>query len=424
MKVLVIGSGGREHALCWAISKSAKLDKLFVAPGNGGTGDIAINTELDVSNHAAVISFCQANDISLVVIGPEVPLVNGLADSLWQADIKAFGPSAAAAQLEGSKGFTKDLCAKYNIPTASFARFNNAEDAKTYIRQSKTPIVIKADGLAAGKGVIIAENEDDALKAIDFMFDGAFGDASAEVVVEEFMEGEEASYFCLVNGKNVLPLATAQDHKRVGDGDIGPNTGGMGAYSPAPVMTKKLCAKTLKTIVQRTANAMVDEGTPFQGVLYAGVIITNEGPKLIEYNCRFGDPECQVLMQRLESDILDLIIATVDNNLQNTKPIWSEQVSLNVVYAAEGYPNKYDKGSVIKGITEASRPDFVEVFHAGTIKEGGVTKANGGRVLCVTALGVNVTEAAAHAYDAITQIHWAEGFYRTDIGWRAIEREY
>lgn len=423
MNILVIGSGGREHALCWAISKSSKLNKLYVAPGNGGTDNIAINTALNVSNHADVIGFCQKNDISLVVIGPEVPLVDGLADSLWQADIKAFGPSAKAAQLEGSKGFTKDLCAKYNIPTADFGRFDNADDAKEYICQNKTPIVIKADGLAAGKGVIIAENEDEALKAVDFMFDGAFGDAGAEVVVEEFMEGEEASYFCLVNGASVLPLATAQDHKRVGDGDVGPNTGGMGAYSPAPVMTDKLCKTTLKTIVQRTADAMVSEGTPFQGVLYAGIIITKQGPKLIEYNCRFGDPECQVLMQRLDSDILDLIIATVDNKLEDAKPVWKSDVSLTVVYAADGYPNAYEKGSVIKGITEASRPDFVEVFHAGTVKENGEIKSNGGRVLNVTALGKNVTEAAAHAYDAITQIHWAEGFYRTDIGWRAIERE-
>ncbi len=423
MKVLVIGSGGREHALCWAISKSPMLDKLYVAPGNGGTGSIATNTKLDVSNHDAVISFCQDKDISLVVIGPEVPLVDGLADSLWQADIKAFGPSAKAAQLEGSKGFTKDLCAKYNIPTADFGRFNNADDAKAYIRQNKTPIVVKADGLAAGKGVIIAENEDEALKAVDFMFDGAFGDAGAEVVVEEFMEGEEASYFCLANGSNVLPLATAQDHKRVGDGDTGPNTGGMGAYSPAPVMTDKLCKQTLKTIVQRTADAMVAEGMPFQGVLYAGLIITDEGPKLIEYNCRFGDPECQVLMQRLDSDVLELILATVDDKLQSITPVWRDEVSLTVVYAADGYPASYEKGSVIKGITEASRPDFVEVFHAGTVKENGEIKANGGRVLNVTALGKNVTEAAAHAYDAITQVHWDEGFYRTDIGWRAIERE-
>ncbi len=423
MKVLVIGSGGREHALCWAISKSPMLDKLYVAPGNGGTDSIATNTKLDVGNHDAVISFCQDKDISLVVIGPEVPLVDGLADSLWQADIKAFGPSAKAAQLEGSKGFTKDLCAKYNIPTADFGRFNNADDAKAYIRQNKTPIVVKADGLAAGKGVIIAENEAEALKAVDFMFDGAFGDAGAEVVVEEFMEGEEASYFCLANGSSVLPLATAQDHKRVGDGDTGPNTGGMGAYSPAPVMTDKLCKQTLKTIVQRTADAMVTEGTPFQGVLYAGLIITDEGPKLIEYNCRFGDPECQVLMQRLDSDVLELILATVDDKLQSITPVWRDEVSLTVVYAADGYPSTYEKGSVIKGITEASRPDFVEVFHAGTIKENGEIKANGGRVLNVTALGKNVTEAAAHAYDAITQIHWDEGFYRTDIGWRAIERE-
>lgn len=423
MKILVIGSGGREHALCWAISKSPQLDKLYVTPGNGGTGSIATNTKLDVSDHDKVIAFCTAKDIDLVVIGPEVPLVEGLADSLWGAGIKAFGPSAAAAQLEGSKGFTKDLCTKYDIPTASYGRFKNADEAKKFIRQNDTPIVIKADGLAAGKGVIIAQDENQALAAIDHMFDGAFGDAGAEVVIEEFMEGEEASYFCLVNGENVLPLATAQDHKRVGDGDTGPNTGGMGAYSPAPVMTPKLCKKTLKTIVERTAKAMVAEGTPFQGVLYAGLMLTKKGPKLIEYNCRFGDPECQVLMQRLDSDVLDLLMATVDDKLDSISPKWRDEVSLTVVYAAEGYPESYEKGSVIEGIAEATRPDFVEVFHAGTIKENNQIKANGGRVLNVTALGKNVTEAAAHAYDAITQIHWKQGFYRTDIGWRAIKRE-
>lgn len=423
MNILVIGSGGREHALCWAIAKSPKVKKTFVSPGNGGTNACATNIDLDLNNHNAVIKFCNENDIELVVVGPEQPLVNGMADDLREAGIKTFGPSALAARLEGSKAFTKDLCAKYDIPTASYGRFKDALAAKDYVTKNKLPIVIKADGLAAGKGVIIAQTQKEAFEAIDFMFDGAFGDAGTEVVIEEFMEGEEASFFCLVNGEHVLPFGTAQDHKRVGDGDVGPNTGGMGAYSPAPVMSDKLTKQALKNIVQKTASAMVAEGCPFQGVLYAGLMLTNDGPKLIEYNCRFGDPECQVLMQRLDCDFVDLLLATVDNTLENAVVKWLDQVSLTIVYANNGYPNSYKKGSEITGIKRAQKPPFVEVFHAGTIKENGKIKAVGGRVLNITALGKNVTEAAAHAYDAIQQIKWSKGFYRKDIGWRAIERE-
>ena len=423
MNILVIGSGGREHALCWAIAKSSKVHEVFAAPGNGGIEDCATCISLDTGTHEAVISFCDENNISLVVIGPEAPLVDGLADSLNAANIPVFGPSAAAARLEGSKGFTKDLCDTYNIPTAAYGRFNNAEEAKAYAAQKGAPIVIKADGLAAGKGVIIAMTDTEAAEAIDQMFEGAFGDAGAEVVVEEFMEGEEASFFALSDGTNVVALATAQDHKRAFDGDKGPNTGGMGAYSPAPVMTDEMCRRTMDEIIKPTVAAMAHEGCPYKGVLFAGLMITSDGPKLIEYNARFGDPECQVLMMRLDSDMVDGLLSTVQEGLDHYEPVWKPDAALTLVFAAKGYPAAYEKGTVIHGLDAAAEDENVEIFHAGTIREDGVIKAVGGRVLNITARGATVGEAQRRAYAAIKKIDWPQGFYRTDIGWRAIERE-
>lgn len=424
MNILVIGSGGREHALCWAISRSAMCSKLYCAPGNGGIADVAECVAVDPADHQAVVSFCQENAIKLVVVGPEVPLVAGLADDLRAAGIKTFGPSAAAAQLEGSKGFTKDLCAKHNIPTAAYGRFSDADAAKAYAQEQGAPLVVKADGLAAGKGVIIAQSMDEALTAIDDIFGGAFGSAGAEVVIEEFMTGEEASFFALVDGENALPLATSQDHKQVGDGDTGPNTGGMGAYSPAPVMTDELCARTMSEIIEPTVKAMAEDGTPFQGVLYAGLMITDEGPKLIEYNVRFGDPETQVLMMRLRDDLVILLLAACDGQLGHMSARWTDEAALTVVMANKGYPGSYEKGSVIGGLDEAGAEEGVEVFHAGTARgdDGSIT-ATGGRVLNVTALGSSVSEAKDKAYAAVDALDWPEGFCRRDIGWRAVERE-
>ena len=423
MNILVIGSGGREHALVWAIAASPLVDRLVCAPGNGGIADQADCVDLDVADHAGVIAFCRDQAIDLVVVGPEAPLVTGLVDALTAAGIKAFGPTAAAARLEGSKGFTKDLCAKYAIPTAAYARFGEAAPAKAYVRAQGAPIVIKADGLAAGKGVIIAETVTQAEAAIDDMFAGAFGAAGAEVVVEEFMTGEEASFFALVDGDTALPLATAQDHKRVGDGDTGPNTGGMGAYSPAPVMTQALCARAMDEIILPTVRGMAAEGAPYTGVLYAGLMITAEGPKLVEYNVRFGDPECQVLMMRLKSDLVPALMAAVDGQLAHLDLRWREAAALTVVMAATGYPGAYHKGSAIAGLAAAGADDDVVIFHAGTKRDDGRIVANGGRVLNVTALGATVGEARRRAYAAVDAIDWPDGFCRRDIGWRAIERE-
>ncbi len=424
MNVLVIGSGGREHALCWAIAASPLLSGLYCAPGNGGIEDVAqCVTDLDTGDHPAVIAFCREHDIALVVVGPEVPLVDGIADALNDAGIKVFGPSAAAAQLEGSKGFTKDLCAANDIPTAAYGRFSNAADAHAFLAERGAPIVVKADGLAAGKGVIIAETQAQAAAAIDEIFGGLFGDAGAEVVIEEFMTGEEASFFALVDGENTLPLATAQDHKRVGDGDTGPNTGGMGAYSPAPVMTEALCTETMDRIILPTVKAMASAGTPFKGVLYAGLMITQQGPQLIEYNVRFGDPECQVLMMRLKSDILAALLATADGVLGDFALQWHDQSALSVVMASNGYPGGYEKGTRIANLDAAAAEEDVEVFHAGTARDGDRVSATGGRVLNVTALGDTVAEAAQKAYRAVDLIDWPQGFCRRDIGRRAIERE-
>ncbi|GHF20953.1 phosphoribosylamine--glycine ligase [Kordiimonas sediminis] len=422
MNILVIGSGGREHALCWKIAQSPMLKTLYCAPGNGGTGEIATSVDLNVSDHDAVLSFCQDMAIDLVVVGPEAPLVEGLVDALEAADIPAFGPKKVAAQLEGSKGFTKDICANYNIPTAAYARLTDAESAKAYLSKTGVPVVIKADGLAAGKGVIIAHTMEEAVAAIDDMFGGEFGSAGAEVVIEDFLEGEEASFFVLLDGISVLPLATAQDHKAAYDGDKGPNTGGMGAYSPAPVMTDDLCEQVIRDIIEPTAQALRDMGTPYTGVLYAGLMITKDGPQLIEYNCRFGDPECQVLMQRLDSDIVPALLACAKGTLSDVSLSWSTDVALTVVMAAKGYPGSYDKGTEIKG-TETLDSKDVTIFHAGTKRDGASLLATGGRVLNVTSRANSVTEAQKLAYSTIAQIDWPEGFCRSDIGWRAVARE-
>ena len=421
MNVLLIGSGGREHALAWKIAASPMLTKLYAAPGNPGIAADAECVPLDAGDHAAVVAFCREHDIGLVVVGPEGPLVAGLADAVRAAGIDVFGPSAEAARLEGSKAYTKDLCARQNIPTGAYETFNNAPKAKAYIRRVGAPIVIKADGLAAGKGVTVAMTEDEALAAIDDCFEGAFGEAGASVVVEEFLEGEEASFFCLCDGRTAVPFGTAQDHKRVGDGDTGPNTGGMGAYSPAPVMTPDLVERTMREIIEPTMRGMADAGAPFSGVLYAGLMITSEGPKLIEYNVRFGDPECQVLMMRLKDDVLVLLQAAARGQLEHVSVRWHDEAALTVVMAAEGYPGTPRKGTLIKGV-DAVRGEHVEVFHAGTATGEAGLVANGGRVLSVTALGASVNEAQARAYAAVDRIDWPEGFCRRDIGWRAAGR--
>ena len=423
MNVLLIGSGGREHALAWALTASPLLDRLYCAPGNAGIADIAECFALDSADHAAIIEFCKKYQIGFVIIGPEAPLVAGLADALAMAGIKHFGPSKAAAQLEGSKGYTKDLCREAGIPTGAYGRFQDAQSAIAYLAGKGFPIVVKADGLAAGKGVVIAETPDEAGLTIEACFAGAFGEAGSEVVIEEFLDGEEASFFALCDGKNALALAAAQDHKRVYDGDMGPNTGGMGAYSPAPVMTPEMVERTMAEIIRPTVAAMAKRGTPFKGVLFAGLMIGKDGPKLIEYNVRFGDPETQVLMMRLKSDLLAALIATADGMLANFDLRWSDDVALTVVMAAKGYPGTPLKGTEIKGLAAAARVDGVEIFHAGTKRDGLRILADGGRVLNVTARGKTVAEAQAHAYAAISQIKWPEGFCRKDIGWRAVQRE-
>ena len=418
-----MGSGGREHALAWKLAQSPRLGKLWAAPGNAGIAQNAECVALNVSDHDAVIRFARENAISLVVIGPEQPLVEGLADALAAAGIKAFGPSAKAAQLEGSKGFTKDLCARAGIPTAAYARFTDPAAARAYLPTQPVPVVIKADGLAAGKGVVIAMTRDEADAAIDMMFDGAFGAAGAEVVIEAFLEGEEASFFAITDGETVLPLASAQDHKRVGDGDVGPNTGGMGAYSPARVLTPELEARAMAEIVEPTVKAMAAAGTPYRGILYAGLMLTADGPQLIEYNARFGDPECQVLMMRLESDLIDLIDAACSGTLADVQLKWRPETALTVVMAANGYPGTPAKGTVINGV-DAAEATGARVFHAGTARSAdGQLIATGGRVLNVTALGQSVAEAQAAAYRAVGAIDWPEGFCRRDIGWREIARE-
>jgi len=428
MNILVIGSGGREHALVWKISQSPMAETIYVAPGNGGIGDLGICVALAVSDHDAVVTFCRENNIGLVVVGPEVPLVDGLVDSLDAANIPAFGPRAYGAQLEGSKGFTKDICAKYNIPTAAYGRFNDAAEAKKFVHEKGVPIVIKADGLAAGKGVIIAETLDQAEAAIDDILPspfgaGKFGQAGAELVIEEFLVGEEVSFFALCDGKNILPLASAQDHKQVGEGDTGPNTGGMGAYSPAAVMTQDMTARVINEVILPTVRGMIAEGHPFKGVFFAGLMITKKGPELIEYNVRFGDPECQVLMMRMKSDIVPALLACAKGNVHQIDMQWYDRPALSLVMAANGYPESYDKNTVISHLEQAGQGDDITIFHAGTKKENGKILAVGGRVLNVTALGDSVTQAQEKAYAALDKIHWPGGFCRRDIGWRAVARE-
>jgi len=422
MNVLLIGSGGREHALAWTLVKSPLLTSLLCAPGNPGIAEVATCVALDVSDHAAVVAFCRDKNVSFVAVGPEGPLVGGLTDALAAAGIKHFGPSKAAAQLEGSKGYTKDLCREFGIPTAAYGRFSDADSAKAYLAAQRFPIVVKADGLAAGKGVVIAGSRSEADDAIDACFAGAFGAAGAEVVVEEFLEGEEASFFALCDGTHVLAMASAQDHKRVGENDTGPNTGGMGAYSPAPVMTNEMTRRTMDEIVWPTVKAMAARGTPFKGVLFAGLMITAEGPKLIEYNVRFGDPETQVLMMRLKSDLLAAMLATADGVLDSFDLRWSDEAALTVVYAADGYPGTPLKGTEIRGLDAVRAVDGVQVFHAGTKAVDGRIVADGGRVLAVTATGRTVADAQARAYQALDLIEWPGGFCRRDIGWRALGR--
>lgn len=418
--VLLIGSGGREHALAWRLSTSPLLGRLYCAPGNAGIAELAECIALDASDANAVIAFCRNARIGLVVIGPEAPLVAGLADRLRTAGIATFGPGKAAAQLEGSKRFTKALCAEHGIPTAHYADFTELLPALAYARQLTAPIVIKADGLAAGKGVSIAKSYDEAEAALNACFDGQPG---AAVVIEELLLGEEASFFALCDGETVLPFGSAQDHKRAFDGDSGPNTGGMGAYAPAPVMTPEMTNRAIDEIVLPTVAAMRGRGTPYQGVLYAGLMITDEGPKLIEYNVRFGDPECQVLMLRLKSDLLEALLATAEGALDGYRVSWRDEAALTVVMAAQGYPGAYEKGSAIAGLDRAARHGGVVVFHAGTARRGDAVVANGGRVLNVSATGPTVGDARDRAYAAIAEIDWPQGFCRRDIGWRAIDRE-
>ncbi|WP_224003538.1 phosphoribosylamine--glycine ligase [Aureimonas sp. SA4125] len=417
--VLLIGSGGREHALAWKIARSPVLGTLYAAPGNPGIATNATIAALDITDHAAVAAFCADKRIDLVVVGPEAPLVAGIADALRAEGIAVFGPSAEAAQLEGSKGFTKDLCRRMGIPTADYARFSDAEAARDHVRREGAPIVVKADGLAAGKGVTVAETVEQALAAVDDCFAGA--PDGTEVVIEAFMEGEEASLFCLADGERAVFFGTAQDHKRAFDGDVGPNTGGMGAYSPATVMTGELIDRAMREIIEPTLAGMRAAGTPFQGVLYAGLILMTTGPKLIEYNARFGDPECQVLMLRLKSDLLPILLQAAKGDLASCRPEWHDDPALCVVVATSGYPGSYVKGSEIVSLPEDD--DRAIVFHAGTRRDGARLLADGGRVLGVTASGATVSEAAVKAYAATAEIDWPQGFWRTDIGRRAIDRE-
>jgi phosphoribosylamine---glycine ligase len=420
LNILLIGSGGREHALAWRLSQSPECDTLYAAPGNPGIGEVASLVDLDVKDHAAVVHFCADHDIGLVVIGPEAPLVDGLADSLAVAKIPTFGPSAKAAQLEGSKSFTKEICGAANIPTAAYEHYTTKAEAIAGLAGFKPPYVIKADGLAAGKGVIIAESHGEALAALEDMFGGGFGDAGASVVIEEFMTGEEASFFALTDGKAVVAFGSAQDHKRVGEGDTGPNTGGMGAYSPAPVLTAALEAQVMATIIEPTVEMMARKNMPYSGVLFAGLMLTEHGPKLIEYNCRFGDPECQVLMMRYTGDLASLMLAVAEGKLSGADaPAFADQTALTVVMAANGYPATPEKGGAI----HIGDLGDAKLFHAGTAEKDRQLIATGGRVLNVTASGNNVTEAQRKAYAAVDKIDFASGFCRRDIGWREVERE-
>ncbi len=420
MNILILGSGGREHALAWAVIQNPKCDKLIVAPGNAGIAQIAECASFDIEDGGEVVTFVAANAIDFVIVGPEAPLAAGVADRLREAGVLVFGPSQAAAKLEASKSFTKEICDAANAPTAGYGHFTDAEAAKAYIREQGAPIVVKADGLAAGKGVIVAMDLQTALDAVDDMFGGAFGGAGAEVVVEEFMEGEEASFFILCDGKTALPVGTAQDHKRVGEGDTGLNTGGMGAYSPAPVLSDEIAQKALDEIVRPTIDEMAKRGTPYQGVLYVGLMIKDGQPRLVEYNVRFGDPECQVLMMRLGAQAMDLMHAAAEERLHEAQVNWADDHAITVVMAANGYPGSYEKGSVIGGLDAITSDSKNMVFHAGTTEKDGQITASGGRVLNVTARGASLQEARDRAYAMVDAIDWPGGFFRRDIGWRAL----
>ena len=424
MRILVVGGGGREHALCWAIAASPLCDALYCAPGNAGIAAEAECVAIGAEDVPALVTFAQEKAIDFVVVGPEGPLVAGLVDALKAVGIKAFGPNAAAARLEGSKGFMKDFFARHNIPTAAYGRFRDAAAAKAFIDQKGAPIVVKTDGLAAGKGVTVCQSVAEAHAAVDAAMTGkAFGSAGDELVIEEFLAGEEVSFFALVDGTHAVALAAAQDHKAVGDGDTGPNTGGMGAYSPTPLVDAALQQKIMDDVIMPTVRGMAAEGAPFVGVLFAGLMMTKDGPKTLEYNVRFGDPECEALMPRMKSDILPALIAAADGELAQFDVRWTDDATVVVVMAAKGYPGSYQKGTVIRGLEQAAAVPGVNIFHAGTAKRGNDIVATGGRVLAVTARGRTVSEAQAKAYQAVDQIDWPEGFCRRDIGWRAIARE-
>jgi phosphoribosylamine--glycine ligase len=423
MRILVVGSGGREHALCWAIGASPLCDKLYCAPGNAGIATEAECVAVAAEDIDGIVRLAREKAIDFVVVGPEAPLVAGLADRLEEAGIKTFGPSQAAAALEGSKGFTKDFCARHNIPTGAYRRFRQRDAARAYVKEMGAPIVVKADGLAAGKGVTVAMTVDEALAAIDdAMVENRFGQAGIEIVIEEYLDGEEASFFALCDGEHALPLGAAQDHKRVGDGDTGPNTGGMGAYSPPPVVPPAMAERIMREVINPTVAGMKADGHPFKGVLFAGLMMTKKGPQLIEYNVRFGDPECQVLMPRLKSDLLPALIASRDSGLKNFDLRWHDKAALCVVMASNGYPGDYKKGSEIRNLAAAEKVPNVTVFHAGTKADGNRILATGGRVLGVTATGSTIAAAQEAAYKAVDAIDWPGGFCRRDIGWRAVER--
>jgi phosphoribosylamine--glycine ligase len=425
MKILIIGSGGREHALAWKAAQSQKVDKIFLAPGNAGTALEAKleNIAIQVDDLDALVKFAQDNAIDLTIVGPEAPLVAGIVDKFQAVGLSIFGPTQAAAQLEGSKAFTKDFLARHNIPTASYEYFTEIEPAIAYIKQVGAPIVVKADGLAAGKGVILADSEEDAIAAVEDMLGAnAFGEAGHRVVIEEFLQGEEASFICMVDGEHILALATSQDHKARDNGDNGPNTGGMGAYSPAPVVTPEIHARIMAEVIEPTVRGMAAEGNPYTGFLYAGVMIDQQGtPKVLEYNCRFGDPETQPIMMRLRSDLVELCLASLEQRLDQVTAEWDSRAALGVVLAAGGYPAQYNKGDIINGLNEAAQLDG-KVFHAGTAEQDGNIVTAGGRVLCACALGETVAEAQAKAYTIVKQINWYGVYYRTDIGYRALAR--
>ena len=421
MNILLIGGGGREHSIAEALSKSSKINELHCIPGNAGIEKIASCHNYDISNQQEILNFCENNNIDIVFIGPEIPLVEGLADYLNKNSFFTFGPNQKAAKLEGSKSFTKNICKKYNIPTATYETFSNAKDALVYIDNHSIPLVIKVDGLAAGKGVIIAETRDHAINSVNEIFSGKFGNAGDEIVIEEFLDGEEASYFIISDGESFIPLTSAQDHKRIGDGDIGLNTGGMGAYSPAPIMNKELEEKTINKIIKPTIKAMNDYGSPYIGILYAGLMIKDNEPKLIEYNVRFGDPECQVIIPRLENDLVELLVNVKEKNLDNYTLKWKENFAITVVLAAKGYPESYETGDEIKGLDAIDNIDDVEIFHAGTKTKNNKIVTSGGRVLNINGYGKNLVDAKEKAYSLVKKINWSGCYYRKDIGWRALK---